>query len=279
MGEKVKVELGGVAETQLWTLYHRAVEARRDDGVLDDPRAVALVDAIDYPFAERFGTAKRGFGLVQALRVRAFDIEVKRFLAAHPRGTVVALGEGLETQFWRVDNGRVRWLTVDLPESAEVRRTLLPAEDDRRRVLAQSALDTSWIAEVDTADGVLVTAQGLLMYLRPDDVRTLIAACAAAFPGGGMVFDAVPRWLSTATQRGFRDPSTGYQIPAWHWAMDPRDRPKLRDVHPNIRVVREVPLPRGRGPAGRVAPWLGRFPLAGSLMPSITYLGFGPRTT
>ena len=33
----------------------------------------------------------------------------------HPAGTVVALGEGLETQFWRPDNGRVRWLSVDLP--------------------------------------------------------------------------------------------------------------------------------------------------------------------
>jgi O-methyltransferase involved in polyketide biosynthesis len=36
--------------------------------------------------------------------VLAFDREVRRFLAAHPGGTVVALGEGLETQFWRVDN-------------------------------------------------------------------------------------------------------------------------------------------------------------------------------
>jgi hypothetical protein len=29
---------------------------------------------------------------------------VRRFVAQHPAGTVVALGEGLETQFWRVDN-------------------------------------------------------------------------------------------------------------------------------------------------------------------------------
>jgi hypothetical protein len=34
---------------------------------------------------------------------------VRRFLVEHPEGTVVALGEGLETQFWRVDNGLVRW--------------------------------------------------------------------------------------------------------------------------------------------------------------------------
>jgi O-methyltransferase involved in polyketide biosynthesis len=50
-------------------------------------------------------------------RARGAAARRRRFLAANPDGTVVALGEGLETQFWRVDNGRVRWLTVDLPET------------------------------------------------------------------------------------------------------------------------------------------------------------------
>jgi O-methyltransferase involved in polyketide biosynthesis len=45
--DKLRVELGGVPETLLWTLYHRAVEARRDDAVLDDPLAVQLVDRLD----------------------------------------------------------------------------------------------------------------------------------------------------------------------------------------------------------------------------------------
>lgn len=273
-GEKYKVELEGVPETQLWTLYHRAVEARRPDGVLDDPRAVALVDSIDYPFAERFGTAERGMGLLQALRVKAFDEEIRRFLTTHPDGTVVALGEGLETQFWRVDNGRAHWLTVDLPESVELRRALLPAEDDRRRALAQSALDTSWMDAVDASRGVLVTAQGLLMYLRPPEVRGLLAACAARFPGGGLVFDAMPRWLVTASRRGVQDPTTGYQAPEWHWSMDVSERPRLRDVHPAIRTVRAVPLPGGRGVLGRAAPLLGRVPLLNGMFPSITYLGF-----
>jgi O-methyltransferase involved in polyketide biosynthesis len=43
----VKVELGGVPETLLWTLYNRSIEARRPDAILTDPQAVALVDVID----------------------------------------------------------------------------------------------------------------------------------------------------------------------------------------------------------------------------------------
>ena len=97
--------------------------------VLDDPKAVELVERIDYPFGERFGSGE-GFSQWQALRARCFDLAVARFLAQHPDGSVVALGEGLETQFWRVDNGRVRWLTVDLPEVVELRQ----AAPSRRRL-------------------------------------------------------------------------------------------------------------------------------------------------
>ena len=54
------VRLEAVPETLLWTLYHRATEARRRDGVLRDPKAVELVETIDFPFAKRFGPARSG---------------------------------------------------------------------------------------------------------------------------------------------------------------------------------------------------------------------------
>jgi O-methyltransferase involved in polyketide biosynthesis len=140
------VQLEGIPETALWTLYMRASEAGRPDTVLPDTKAVELLEAIDFPFEERFGSPR--MAQWQALRARTFDDEVRRFLAAHPDGTVVALGEGLETQFWRVDNGRAGWLTVDLPEILAIRAELLPA-NARLRALASSALDDAWMDEVD----------------------------------------------------------------------------------------------------------------------------------
>jgi O-methyltransferase involved in polyketide biosynthesis len=53
----MRVELQGIPETTLWTLYMRAVEARRPDGVIDDRKAVELLERIDYPFEERFGAS------------------------------------------------------------------------------------------------------------------------------------------------------------------------------------------------------------------------------
>jgi O-methyltransferase involved in polyketide biosynthesis len=63
---------------------------------------------------------------LHALRVRTIDAALRRVLAGAPDATMVAVGEGFETQFWRVDDGRLRWLTLDLPEVVAVRRKVLP---------------------------------------------------------------------------------------------------------------------------------------------------------
>jgi O-methyltransferase involved in polyketide biosynthesis len=255
-GAKSRADLEGVPETLLWNLYQRATEARRPHPVLDDPRAVELVDAIDYPFEERFG--KGGLGQWQALRARCFDVEVRRFLDEHPDGQVVALGEGLETQFWRIDNGRVRWLTVDLPETVELRERLLTDESPRRRTAACSALAEEWMEEADPARGLLLSAQGLLMYFQPDEVHRLITACAERFPGAIMIFDGVPPWFSRRTLSGQLRTSQGYQAPPMPWAVDAAEKEKIRAL-PNVAGLRDVTAPAGRGPLyGLLFPLLNR---------------------
>ncbi|GAA2148805.1 class I SAM-dependent methyltransferase [Kitasatospora kazusensis] len=271
--EQVKAELGVIPETALWTLYQRAAEARRPDAMLHDPKAVELVDRLDHPFAERFGTSPLQARL-QAMRVACFDREVADFLEREPRGTVVCLGEGLETQFWRIDNGRAHWLTVDLPESVELRERLLPP-GPRQRYLAADATDLGWAEEVDRSHGVLLTAQGLLMYLRPAQVRALIAGCAELFPGGSLVLDAVPHWFARLTRSG-RMRTHGYQVPPMPWSMDAGERAKLRSADPAVAAVRDV-RPSGRGLAGALLPLALTVPPLSTRRPSVTVLDFAER--
>ncbi|MCG6498545.1 class I SAM-dependent methyltransferase [Kitasatospora sp. A2-31] len=274
MSSGERPELGAVPETALWTLYQRAAEARRPDSVFHDPKAVELVERIDYPFADRFGTSGLQAQL-QALRVGCFDREVADFLAREPRGTVVCLGEGLETQFWRVDNGRARWLTVDLPELVALRERLLPP-GPRQRCLAADATTLGWAEEVDRDHGVLVTAQGLLMYLPPMQVRALIAGCAERFPGGSLVMDAVPRWFGRLTLTG-RMRTHGYQAPPMPWAMDPGERDKLRTASPAVAAVRDVRPTGGRGLVGALLPLMLTVPPLATRRPSVTVLEFAER--
>jgi len=240
---KTTVALDAVPETLLWTLFQRATEARRPNGVLHDPEAVKLVDAIDYPF-ERFGHGNWGQAEGQALRTATFDGVVRRFLDRHPAGTVVALGEGLETQFWRVDNGRVRWLTVDLPQVVDLRHRLLPVSE-RQRLVAGSVLDRAWMDEIDTVDAVLFTAQGLLMYLSRDDVHGLVTACARRFPGASLAFDTVPKWFSAQTTRGAVRTPQGYQAPPMPWGVDGAELDVLAAL-PGVATLTVLSMPGGR---------------------------------
>jgi O-methyltransferase involved in polyketide biosynthesis len=54
--------------------------------------AIEVVDRLAYNFAD----SNRGARL-HAVRVATFDAAVHLFLGSHPAGTVVGLGEGLET--------------------------------------------------------------------------------------------------------------------------------------------------------------------------------------
>src|SRR5262245_5599121 len=117
--------LSGVPETMLWPLYNRAAEARRPDARLRDGLAAQIAAAIDYDYARAFG--KPDF--FHTLRAITIDRLLTDWIARHPGGQVVGLGEGLETQARRVDDGRVRWLSVDLPQAVAVRRRFLPDTD------------------------------------------------------------------------------------------------------------------------------------------------------
>lgn len=266
--------LTGVSETALLTLRSRANEARRDDAIIDDPVAVKLMDSIDYDFA-KFGSSTRQDIAVRAL---AFDNNARRYLGAHPRATVVALAEGLQTSFWRLDTMAVghefRWLTVDLPPIVDLRQRLLP-RSERISVRAQSALDFSWMDDVDPGPGVFITAEGLLMYLQREQALSLIRECARRFPGGQMMFDLPPRWAATFTRHGFRA-SLRYRVPPMPFALSVGEIADLVNTTPGIRAVHDIPLPRGRGPVFNGMMWtIQRLPVFDAVRPTVTLLEFG----
>jgi O-methyltransferase involved in polyketide biosynthesis len=231
--ERIRVELSGVPETQLGNLGRRAAAARA--GAFEDPVAVEVVDRLDYDFAELARGAR-----LYAVRVVTFDGAVRRFLGMYPAGTVVALGEGLETQFWRVDNGQVRWLTVDVPETMELRRRLLQ-DGPPQASHAGSVLDLGWIDGLDSGEPVLVTAQGLLPYFRRDQVYGLIGAIARGLPGSLMVFDVVPAvMLDLVRQASGRERDLAVEL--WTWLFSARERASI-SVIPGVQELRDLAPP------------------------------------
>ncbi len=252
-------QLSGVSETALATLNSRAFQAGLPDPLIHDPVAAKLVDAIDFDFG-KFGRSQQGQEF--ALRALAFDGCVQRYLSKHPNATVVALAEGLQTSFWRLSEAlpeaQFKWLSIDFPPIVELRDRLLPTSP-RVTNLAQSALDYSWMDKVDTSDGVIVTAEGLLMYLQPNEAIDLIAQCAKRFSGGQMVFDLPPTVIKLMPKGAKM--GKNYRWPPMPFTLSASQLANLPKTVPGVRAVHDVPMPKGRGLLfGKIVPSLWVFP-------------------
>jgi O-methyltransferase involved in polyketide biosynthesis len=117
----------------------------------------------------------------------------KKYVAAHPRASVVNLGAGLDTTFYRVDNGLIHWYDLDLPEVIDVRRELLP-EPDRVTYIAKSIFDPSWREDVrHTEEGIFMIAGGVFHWFDQPQVKQFFSMLADNFDGGEIVFNVISR--------------------------------------------------------------------------------------
>lgn len=207
--------LSDVPETMLWTLHSRAKEAMRADGVLSDSKGVEIYQSIDYAFERNFGSSNP----MAALRAEVFDRSAQAFIARHPGGSIVNLGEGLETQRYRIDDESCTWYTVDLPEAIAVRERFI-TPDERHRHIALSATDPAWMDSIPSEQPVLIAAQGLFMYFQEKEVRSLLGDIAARFPQCWLIFDVIPYWVSRASVLAGGLPLTRhYRTPVMPWGV------------------------------------------------------------
>ncbi len=211
-----EVQLKDVPETMLWTLHNRATEAMRSDRVLTDPKAVEIYQAINYDYERSFGKADP----VHALRSIAFDQAIAQFLKQSPDGTIVNLGEGLETQRFRVQDSKALWLTVDLPEAIQAREKFIQP-NSRHQHLPLSALDRKWLDLVTKDKPVFITAQGLFMYFPQKEVSTLMQDIFQTFDNCHLMFDTIPRWFSkkTTAKEGY-SLTEHYVAPKMPWGIN-----------------------------------------------------------
>lgn len=221
---KQSITLDAVPETLLIPLYGRAVETRKKRPLLSDPKAVEMVNAIDYDFG-KFDGSRSLFGSV--VRTAVFDSWVREFLRANPGGTVIEAGCGLNTRFERLDNGRLSWFDSDLPDAIELRRRFF-TDSERRKMLAASVTDDSWVAPVKATGGPWFFAiEAVLPYLPPEDVRQALSIIGKNFPGAHIAFDTTGAYM--VKQQARQDIFQGLRAP-FLWTCDEPNEVEQWDV-------------------------------------------------
>jgi O-methyltransferase involved in polyketide biosynthesis len=174
--------ISDVSSTLLITLYARARESLNEDPIIKDPKAVEMIEIIkkhivgsDNPIHKKILKDKYNpkLAVTMSLRSRRFDLYVTDFLSKYPEGTIINLGCGLDTRFYRTDNGKVIWYDIDFPEVIELRKRFME-ENSRHFFIGNSILGPEWISKVKTGGPYLILAEGVFMYLTETDVKELL---------------------------------------------------------------------------------------------------------
>jgi len=229
VSDKAKITLTPEQETLLIPLY---AKAQAGNPLFFDPRARAILDQVDYDFA-RLQVPYKTVVLV-CQRAKKLDAVARDFLARQPGGVVLHLGCGLDSRFWRVDDGQTEWYDLDMPPVAALRQRFFD-QPARYHLIASSVTDLAWIDTV-AAGGrpVLAIAEGLLMYLNEADVRRLFLRLREAFPGCQIIGDVFSRMTARTAANHPSLKRTGATI---GWGID--DPAEVEAWAPGIRLLEE----------------------------------------
>jgi O-methyltransferase involved in polyketide biosynthesis len=214
--DHVRVDLTGAPQTMLATLYAKALDVDLPRPILNDRWAKEAVAGIDYDWTQTTMTAGRSPAVTT--RSAHFDRWVRQFLAVHPKATVLHLGCGLDSRYFRVAPGPdVQWYDIDYPEVAELRGRLLPAGGEGYHVVAASVTDPAWLRDIPVGSPVLAIGEGLTMYLTEADGIDLLNRIVSHCGTGELQFDAFnslgirSQWSNSVVRR------SGATL---HWAIN-----------------------------------------------------------
>lgn len=224
--------LQGVPETLLIPLWARAAETREKKPIIRDEKAVEMVGKIDYDFSKFKGSWLTQTGV--AVRTEILDREVRKFIQKHPEAVIVNIGCGLDTRYLRVDNGRIRWYDLDLPEPIGIRKNFFQ-ENGRYRMIGKSVFDYSWVRDVQ-AEGapILLLAEGVFMYFTEQEMKELMEHLTKLFPGSHLLFEMLPRFL---VKFGGKHETVRKTEARFQWGI--RSGKDMELLHPQIRFLEE----------------------------------------
>ena len=182
------IKLGDVETTALIPVAIKASESLRKNPRVRDEIAVEMIQnlGIDTAPYDKFMSHE---GVIA--RTVMLDRMVKDFISKNPDAVIVNMGAGFDNRFSRMDNGKITWFDLDLPDSIELRKKVFP-ERERVTMLPASVLDDAWCGEVKAAVAkaggkVIFLAEGLFMYLTLEEIGKLLAVLKNNFPSGMLI--------------------------------------------------------------------------------------------
>lgn len=183
----MKQVLSGVQDTLYIPLVARIYASEHFPQFFYDEKALSLAPLIPSEGIRR-GSCQYFF-MASTCRAQTVDEKIKTFLAEHDECNVVFLGVGLETAYYRLNNGRARFYSVDLPDVISLRERLL-SRGENEYLVAGDMFDLQWVNGMDPTLPTMIAVVGVFEYFEEGRIIDLIRKMKEIFPRGELVFDA-----------------------------------------------------------------------------------------
>lgn len=176
----MNLQFGDIQETALVTLAIRASETARPNARIRDLKAKEIIDTLGVdvskydPFLSHEGVVARTI---------MFREQLKELIRKYPDAVCINLGCGFDDKFSQVDNGRIQWFDVDLPDQIAVRRKVFE-DRDRCTMMDGDALDGAWTKNLPKSDMYIIVLEGVLEYFSKEQVKTCLNMLCDCFPHG-----------------------------------------------------------------------------------------------
>jgi O-methyltransferase involved in polyketide biosynthesis len=221
--EGVSMKLEGVQETTFLPLAAKAQDSESSKPILGDRYAAQTLSRIDSSYDWRRARGDATFQNVLVSRARLHDNWTAEFIKSHDLATILHIACGLDSRCMRLaplwtTEKNIRWIDVDLPDVIELRKSLeLPQPEGDYELKAADALAQEWLDAVPADRPTLIIAEGLVMYLQPEDALSLFKRVARRFEGvgGQIICDLAGSWVISSQKR-----SPTSRMAMMHWAVD-----------------------------------------------------------
>ena len=179
-------------------------------------------------------------------RTRIFCDLARHFFSRFPDALGVNLGCGLSHYFQWLDQHTNHWLDADLPQVMALRKQLLPAGGKRLRHAEVDISQPGWWARLKLPrqrDGVpvLLICEGVLMYLEPAQVQSVLREFGENAPAGSELLCDTLCWMAVGCAA--LHPSVRHTQAQFRWG--PRRLADFTAPHPRLVVRSEHAVTEG----------------------------------
>ena len=232
----IQPNLTGEKETLFICLRAKALDSRQRNSILHDTKADEILKSIDYDFNKFKSQASFDDDLPNVWRAKQLDDWVQEFIAINDDAVVVNLGCGLDTRVTRINPPEsVSWFDLDYPDVIELRKNFY-SENAQYTMIGSSVTDLGWLENIPANRSVIIVAEGLLMYLAPDEVEKLFRRITDYFSYGEMIFDTLSQSIIKLGKKELKN-STG----AIHqWGIN--DAKEIERFSPKLKKNNQMPI-------------------------------------